>query len=197
MLVRYALLALAAALLCGAPAHADGTVYRANRCGGYIFVTTRTGFSVLVGDSGQGIKDGDALRGDVERIGTPTLFDETAGRTLFANVSELHLTRSEITQRIAVRCRSSLGDTIVSGYVERAAGCGNKIFVSTPQGYAVLERIAGGVVADGDTLSGYLNHAGRITVRDQQSNASLVMFVDDIWLSKSAVQRRMAASCRR
>ena len=69
--------------------------------------------------------------------------------------------------------------------------------MNTPQGYAVLERIAGGVVADGDTLTGNFNRPGRATVQDRQSNSSLVVFVEDLWLSKSATERKMTASCRR
>jgi len=61
----------------------------------------------------------------------------------------------------------------------------------------VLERIAGGVVADGDTLTGNFNIPGRTTVEDKQSASSSVVFVEDLWLSKSAVQRKRRASCRR
>jgi hypothetical protein len=196
MLIRCAL-TLLAALVLAAPAHADGTVLRASGCTDHAFVSTPTGFSVLVTDGAEGIKDGDRLTGDVERIGHPVLFDMNSGRSIFAQIAELRLTGAEVTQRIAVRCRSPLGETLASGYVSRAAGCGNRIFVNTPQGYAVIERIAGGVVADGDTLTGNFNRPGRATVEDRQSASSLVVFVEDLWLSKSAVERKMTASCRR
>jgi len=81
--------------------------------------------------------------------------------------------------------------------VSRTAGCGNKIFVNTPQGYAVMERISGGVVADGDTLVGNFDRPGRATMKDRQSGSSLVVFVEDVYLSKSAAERRMTASCQR
>ena len=178
------------------PARGDGTVLRASGCGDYLFVSTANAFSVLRGNT-QGVKDGDMLQGNVEQIGQSVLFDQTAGRSVFAQVSELHLTQPEITQRIAVRCRASLGATVTSGNVSRANGCDSKIFVNTPQGYAVLERISGGVVGDGDTLSGNFNRPGRITVRDQQSDSTLTVFVDDLWLSASAVQRKIAQSCQR
>jgi hypothetical protein len=197
MLLRYVVSVILAALLFAAPACADGTVYRASGCGEYIFVSTGSGFSVLRSDGGVGVKDGDNLRGDVERIGHPSLFDQNLGRSVFAQIAEVRLSQAEITQRIAVRCRSPLGDRPVSGTVSRAADCGTKIFVSTPQGYAVLERISGGVVADGDTLTGNFSRPGRATVQDRQSGGSLVVFIEDLWLSKSAAERKMAASCRR
>lgn len=195
MPVGYALLLIALALVAAAPARADGTVYRASGCGDYLFVSTPSGYSVLQGDV-QGVRDGDVLHGDVERIGQPALFDETAGHAVFARVAELHLTQSEVVQRIAIRCRPSLGESNVSGYVARASGCGSKIFVVTPQGYAVFERIAGGVVADGDTLTGNFNRPGRVTVQDTQSNSTLIVFVEDLWLPASAADRKMRQSCR-
>jgi hypothetical protein len=190
-------LLLLAAFGLAAPARADGTVYRARGCGDTIFVLSTNGFSVLQTDAGQGVKDGDELRGNVEQIGHPILFDQTLGRSVFALVAERHLTRSEVTERINARCRSAYGDVARSGYVSRAAGCGNKIFVNTPQGYAVMERISGGVVADGDTLVGNFDRPGRATMQDRQSGSSLVVFVEDVYLSKSAVERRMTASCQR
>jgi len=197
MLIRCALMLIGSALLFATAARADGTVYRATGCGEYVFVSTATGFSVLSGAGGAGIKDGDKLTGDVERIGRPILFDSTAGRSVFAQVAELHLTQAELSQRVALRCRAALADTFISGYVSRTAGCGSRIFVNTPQGFAVLERIAGGVVADGDNLSGNFNRPGRATVDDKESGSSLVVFVEDLWLSKSAAERKMSASCRR
>jgi hypothetical protein len=197
MLLKSVLLTLAVLPLAGGPARADGTVLRASGCGEYIFVSTVSGYSVLRADSGNGVKDGDRLTGEVERIGSPLLFDATAGRTVFAQVAELHLNQAEVNQRIAVRCRSPLGETITSGYVSRVNGCGSWIFVNTPQGYAVLERISGGVVAEGDTLTGNYNRPGRATVQDKQSGSTLTVFVSDLWLSKSAVERKMTADCRR
>jgi hypothetical protein len=116
---------------------------------------------------------------------------------VFGQITEVHLGQAEVNQRVAVRCRTRFGDRPVSGYVSRAADCGNKIFVSTPQGFAVLDRISGGVVADGDTLTGNFGRPGRTTVEDRESGASLVVFIEDLWLSKSAAERKMAASCRR
>lgn len=197
MPVRGALFLFALPLLFAAAARADGTVYRANGCGDYIFVSAQSGFSVLLADGGGGVKDGDSLSGDVERIGHPILFDSTAGRSVFARVAERRLTQAEIVQRVALRCHSPLAAAFTSGYVSRAAGCGSKIFVNTAQGFAVLERIAGGIVADGDTLSGNFNRPGQATVEDKQSGSRLVVFVEDLWLSKSAVERKMTASCHR
>ncbi len=194
---RSVLLALAAILVVAAPAWADGTVYRAQGCGDYIFVSTLTGFSVLESSASSGVKDGDELHGNVADIGQPLLFDTTSGRSVFARVAELNLSRTEVTQRIAVRCRAASGEVVVSGYVSRSTGCGNNIFVNAPKGYAILERIAGGEVADGDTLSGPLDRPGRITVEDKQSHSTLVVFVKEVWLSKSAVGRKMAAFCHR
>ena len=184
---------LAAAL----PAHADGTVFRVQGCGELLFVSTPTGYSVLQTDSGQGIKEGDEMRGNTEQIGHSDLFDQTQGRAVFAIVNERHLSRAEVTARVGARCRSPLGDVTRSAYVSQATGCGNRIFVNTPQGYTVMERIAGGVVADGDTLTGDFTRPGRATVQDRQSGSTLVVFIEDVYLSKSAAQRRMTASCQR
>jgi len=180
-----------------AAARADGTVYRVAGCGGYLFVSSQFGYSVLRADSAGGVKEGDTLTGNVEEIGQVSLFDPTAGRSVFAQISDRRLTLPEVVQRIAIRCRSPQAADLTSGYVSQASNCGNKIFVSTPQGYAVLDRIAGGTVADGDTLSGNFNKPGRATVQDQQSNAPLVVFVEDLWLPKSAAERKMTASCHK
>ena len=195
MLVRGVLIAMAAMLMAAA-ARADGTVYRAQGCGDYIFVSSASGYSILVSSAASGVKDGDELRGDVDHIGHPILFDTTAERSVFAQVSERDLTRAEVAQRIAARCRSPSGEDVINGYVSRATGCGTKIFVNTPKGYVVLEELSGGIVADGDTLVGPFDHPGRVTVEDRQSGARLVVFVDEVWLSKSAASRRMTASCR-
>ncbi|HEX3952879.1 MAG TPA: hypothetical protein VHW90_04860 [Stellaceae bacterium] len=202
MLIRTVLLSLALSLTTvlfwSAAAYADGTVYRANGCGKYLFVSTTEGYSLLETDgSNDGIKEGDLLTGNVDRIGEPLLFDSTAGRSVFGQVIELRMTPAEVAQRIGIRCRAALGDTIVSGYVLRANGCGTRIFVDAPQGIAVLQRIAGGTVADGDTLMGSFNHPGRTTVQDRQTGSTLVAFVEDLWLSKSAADRKMTTSCRR
>ncbi len=194
MLFRGALIAIAAMTMAAA-ARAEGTVFRAQGCGDTIFVSSGANYSVLLSSGATFVKDGDELRGDVDHIGHPILFDTTAGRSVFAQVSERNLTRAEIIQRVAARCRSPSGEVIISGYVSRASGCGRKIFVNTPSGYVILEQLAGGIVADGDTLSGPLDHQGRITVEDHQSGARLVVFVDDLWLSKSAVTRKVIESC--
>jgi len=189
-------LLLAGVVAGAASARADGTVYRAQGCGDTIFVSSSTGFSVLQTDAGQGLKEGHELRGNVEQIGHPVLFDQTLGRSIFALVAERHLSRAEVTARIAARCRSPTGDISRSAYVSRTTGCGNKIFVNTPEGYVVMERISGGVVADGDTLVGNFTRPGRATLQDRQSGSTLVIFVEDVYLSKSAAERHMTASCQ-
>jgi hypothetical protein len=85
---------------------------------------------------------------------------------------------------------------LTSGQVERADGCRGKIFVNTPQGYAVLELLSGGIVANGDTLSGEFNRPGRATVRNPQTGGEFVVFVDDFQLPKSAEARKVAENCR-
>jgi hypothetical protein len=196
MLGRCLVILLAVMTAAAAPAHADGTVYRAEGCGDHLFVSSGAGFSVLLSSGAVGVKDGDELRGDVSRIGNPLLLDTKTGRTVFAQVAERNLTLAEVTQRIAVRCGSRVGAGVTTGYVSRASGCGRKIFVNTPKGYAVLEELAGGIVADGDTLVGPFDHPGRATVEDRQSGTTLVVFVEDLWLSKSATERKMTGSCR-
>src|SRR5262249_7894244 len=123
MLLRLGLVLIALALFGAPPARADGTVVRVAGCGDYLFVQAAAGVSVLRGDI-DGVKEGDALQGNVEQIGMVSLFDQTAGRSVFAQVSELHLTQPEVTQRVAIRCRAALDATIVNGNVSRSAGCG-------------------------------------------------------------------------
>jgi hypothetical protein len=191
------LLPLLALLALVGTAYADGTVYRVSGCGEYLFVSSESGYSVLVTNGGSGVKEGDVLVGDVERLSQGVLFDRTAGVTVFARVDDRRLTDSEIGPRIAVRCQSPLGHTLISGSVSRTSGCGSKIFVDTPQGYAILERLSGGIVADGDTVQGDFNRPGRATIEDRQSGSSSTVFVADLWLSKAAIQRAITASCRR
>jgi hypothetical protein len=191
-----ALFFAAVALLGAAPAYADGTVLRAKGCGDKIFVASENGYSVLAG-AGQGVAgDGDKVVGEVDRIGFASFYDPKSGSRFSASIDERGLSKAEINQRIAASCRSATAYGETSGQVERAAGCGNKIFVSTAQGYAVLERLAGGIVAVGDTLNGNFNKAGRATVRNPQTGAEIVVFVDDFQLPKSAELRKIGESCK-
>jgi hypothetical protein len=185
-----------AALLGAAPAHADGEVTRAKGCGEKIFVSSVNGFSVLSGPGEGMVKDGDMLVGDLELIGHAAVYDKTAGRNVFVMIEEHGLDKSQITQRIAAACRSEVANTFTSGQVMRTRGCGNKIFVDATNGFAVLERISGGIVNEGDTVSGNFNRAGRATVQVKQSGITLTVFVDDFELSRSAIRRKIAATCR-
>jgi hypothetical protein len=188
----------AAALLAAAaaPAFADGTVLRAKGCGDKVFVTTENGYSVLVASALDVADDGDKLVGNTDQLGFQSFFIPQSGRRFSASVDQRGLNKSEITTQVATSCRLPTGDRLTSGQVERAAGCGNKIFVNTDQGYAVLERLAGGIVGVGDTLTGDFSRAGRATVRDHQTNSDLVVFIDDFQLPKSAAQRKITQSCR-
>lgn len=193
------LLLIAMALLM-APhlARADGTVLRARGCGDKIFVATGDNYSVLTATgSSQSVADGDALVGDVDRPGFSLLYDRTAGRSLSAIIEDHRLDRAQINQRIAVSCRTTQSNAFARGTVSRAAGCGSRIIVNSDKGYAVLQRLAGGMVADGDTLTGDFNQAGRATVRDTQTGAIVTVFVEDFQLSRSAISRKVAAYCAR
>jgi hypothetical protein len=183
-------------LAVASPAFADGTVLRAKGCGDKVFVSTVNGFSVLTTTELGAADDGDQLEGNTDRDGFASFYIQRSGHRFSASVAEHGLDKSEITTRIAASCRSATDYNLTSGQVERAAGCGNKIFVNTVQGYAVLERLAGGLVYAGDTLTGDFNRAGRATVKDQQTGAELIVFVDDFQLPKSAAQRKITASCR-
>ena len=186
----------ALAMLAAAAAHADGSVTRAKGCGDKIFASSINGYSILTGTGEGAVADGDQLGGDLEKIGHATLYDKTAGHSVFAVVEEHGLDKPQITQRIAASCRSFLANTFTSGQVTRTQGCGNKIFVDTATGAAVMERLAGGLVFEGDTLSGDFNRAGRATVHDKQTGGDLTVFVDDFQVSRSAAQRKIAAACR-
>jgi hypothetical protein len=165
-------------------------------CGDKIFVTTENGYSVLVASQSDAASDGDRLVGDADKIGFGSFYLPQSGRHFSASVDERGLTKSEIATRIATTCRAASGERLTSGQVERTAGCGNKIFVNTNEGYAVLERLAGGNVYVGDTLTGNFSRAGRATVKDRQTNAELVVFVADFQLPKSAAQRKIVESCK-
>jgi hypothetical protein len=183
-------------LLATAPAFADGTVLRAKGCGDKMFVAGENDYAALSGAPPNIAKDGDRLVGNIDRLGFGSFFLPQSSEHFSAMVDERGLSKSEITTRIAASCHAATGNRLTSGQVERAAGCGNKIFVNTVEGYAVLERLAGGLVYAGDTLTGDFGRAGRTTVKDHQTNEELTVFVDDFQLSKSAARRKINASCR-
>lgn len=186
----------ALALLAAAPAFADGTVLRAKGCGDRIFVSSGDGYSVLRATEIGIADDGDTIAGKTDTIGYQSFFIPQSGRRFSAMVDETGLSKSEVTVRVASSCRTAAAERVISGQVERAAGCGSKIFVNTDEGYAVLERLAGGLVYPGDTLIGGFTRAGRTTAKDRQTGAELVVFVDDFGLPKSAAQRKILESCR-
>jgi hypothetical protein len=196
MTIKALLFLTATVWLIPLPAFADGTVLRAKGCGDKIFVATEAGFSVLVASQSDAANDGDRLIGDTDKIGFGSFYLPDSGRHFSASVDARGLSKSEITTRIATSCHAMGAERLTSGQVERAAGCGNKIFINTNEGYAVLERLAGGNVYAGDTLVGNFSRAGRTTVKDRQTNAELVVFVHDFELPKSAAQRKIAESCR-
>ncbi len=196
MTIRVVILVTIALLAAAAPAFADGTVLRAKGCGDKIFVSTDNGYSVLEPTELGVADDGDKLIGKTDTLGYQSFFIAPAGRHFSASVDETGLSKSEITERIAASCRSAAAERLISGQVERSTGCGNKIFVDTEEGYAVLERLAGGLVYPGDTLVGDFTRAGRTTAKDNQTGAALTVFVDDFELPKSAAQRKIAESCR-
>jgi hypothetical protein len=193
--LRFPLAALV--LLAGiAPAHADGTVLRAKGCGDKVFVAGDNGYSVLRTSDPGVAQDGDRITGDTDRIGFGSFIVAGSGRYFSASIDERGLSKSEVTERIAASCRTAAAGAATSGQVERAENCGGKIFVNTPAGYAILERLAGGVIATGDTLAGDFNKAGRATVRNPKTGAEFVVFVDDYQLPKSAEARKVAESCK-
>ena len=196
MLERVLLIAVASVVLTAHVAWADGTVTRARGCGDKIFVNNNEAYSILTATGGDPPADGDQLVGDVNRIGHTVLFDKETGRSISAIVEDRGLNKAEITQRMTTNCRSLLASSFTSGRVERAIGCGNKFFVNTPQGYALLERLAGGIVNEGDDVQGDFNKAGRATIQNRQSGATLTVFVDDYRLSSSAASHAMARKCR-
>jgi hypothetical protein len=193
------LLLLAAAMVAGArPAAADGTVLRAKGCGAKIFVASGSAYAVLTTTgTTEGVVDGDTLVGEVERVGFSMLYDRTSGRSVSAMIEEYRLDRPQINQRIATACRTLTSNAFARGTVSRAVGCNNRIIVNTDKGYAILQRLAGGMVADGDSVSGDFNQAGRATIKDAQTAATVTVFVEDFQLSRSAIAHKMAAICHR
>jgi len=190
------LLAILALLAGIASARADGTVLRAKGCGDRIFVAGDNTYSVLVTSEPGVAQDGDKIVGDIDRLGFGSFVVAGSGRYFAASIDERGLGKSEVTQRIAASCRTAAAGAATSGQVERAENCGGKIFVNTPQGYAILERLSGGIIATGDTLSGDFNKPGRATVRNPKTGAEFVVFVDDYQLPKSAEARKVAESCK-
>jgi hypothetical protein len=183
-------------LLTVTPAFADGTVLRAKGCGDKVFVATDNGYSVLIASETGVADDGDKIVGNTDSLGFSSFYLPDKGRRFSASVDARNLSKSDVTTQIASYCRAAGGARLTSGQVERAAGCGNKIFVNTDEGYAVLERLAGGLVYVGDTVTGDFSRAGRTTIRDKQTNTEVVVFVDDFALPKSAAQRKISESCR-
>lgn len=196
MTLKTSLLLIGLVLAAAAPAFADGSVLRATGCGDKVFVQNENGYAVLRATEPGAAEDGAKLIGKTDRRGYASFYMPQTARRFSAMVEETGLSKSEITARVAAACRTPGAARLASGQVERAAGCGNKIFVNTDLGYAVLERLAGGLVYVGDTLTGDFTRAGRTTVKDRQTGAELVVFVDDFDLPKSAAQRKIADSCR-
>lgn len=198
MAVGRALLFLAVLLMAAtaaAQARADGTVVRATGCGGKIFVSSLSGYSVLTVEGTPGIADEDALVGKVDGVGYTRLYDRTRGVNFSAIVEDHRLSRDDVMPRIAAACRSALENDLATGTVVRSEGCGNRIFVSAEQGFAILDRLAGGMVGKDDTLSGDFNKPGRATVEDKQTGSVLTVFVEDYQLSRAAADRKMDALC--
>jgi hypothetical protein len=189
------LVTVALALAASGPAWADGTVFRATGCGDKIFVASTTGYSVLSGIGGIGVADKDELVGTVDGIGHTQLYDRTKGFNFSAEIEERRLSREDALPRIAIACRGENANALTNGTVVRADGCGNRIFVSTPQGYAVLDRLAGGVIGKDDQVSGDFNKPGRATLKDKQTGSELTVFVEDFMLSQAAANRKMTALC--
>lgn len=189
------LVILALGLAAGGAARADGTVFRATGCGDKTFVTSTTGYSVLSGTGGSGVADKDELVGNVDGIGHTQLYDRTKGFNFSAEIEDRRLSQEEVTPRVAIACRGLNGNALTNGSVVRADGCGNRLFISTAQGYAVLERLAGGVIGRDDQVSGDFNKPGRATLKDKQTGAELTVFVEDFMLSQAAANRKMATLC--
>lgn len=191
--LRLAVVALA--LAAAAPAWADGSVFRAQGCGDKIFVSSSTGYSILSGIGGTGVADKDDLVGNVDGIGHTELYDRTKGFNFSAEIEERRLSQQDVAPRIAIACRGENANALTNGSVARAAGCGNRIFVETPQGYAVLDRLAGGIVGKDDQVSGDFNKPGRATLKDKQTGSEMTVFVEDFMLSRAAANRKMTALC--
>ncbi|HEY1796692.1 MAG TPA: hypothetical protein VGG57_11295 [Stellaceae bacterium] len=186
---------VALALAASGPARADGSVFRAQGCGDKIFVSSSTGYSILSGIGGTGVADKDDLVGNVDGIGHANLYDRTKGFNFTAEIEERRLSQQDVTPRIAIACRGENGNALANGSVARTTGCGNRIFVETPQGYAVLDRLAGGIVGKDDQVSGDFNKPGRATLKDKQTGSELTVFVEDFMLSRAAANRKMTALC--
>lgn len=186
---------LALALAVSGAARADGTVFRATGCGDKIFVTSSTGYSVLSGIGGSGVADKDEIVGNVDGIGHTQLYDRTKGFNFSAEIEERRLSQEDVTPRVATACRGENANALATGSVVRADGCGNRLFVSTAQGYAVLDRLAGGVIGKDDQVSGDFNKPGRATLKDKQTGSELTVFVEDFMLSQAAANRKMTMLC--
>ena len=168
-------LLIAALMLAAMPAWGDGTVFRATGCGGKMFVSSISGYSILSGIGDAGVADKDELVGTVDGIGHTLLYDRTKGFNFSAETEERRLSQQEVTPRIAIACRGENANALASGTVVRAEGCGNRIFVSAPQGFAVLDRLAGGVVGKDDQVAGDFNKPGRATLKDKQTGLELTV----------------------
>jgi hypothetical protein len=166
-------------------------------CGDKLFVSSQHGYSMLQLTSTAKLNVGDVLNGDVEKIGYVSLFDTGTGERFSAIVQEPFLSDADLASKVAITCRPPrpLGPAVA--VVTRAMGCRTKLFVLAPNGYAMLDRLAGGgVVVKGDHLTGDFNKPGRAVMEDTDNHTPITVFVQDYMLSRSAVANRIAAYCR-
>src|SRR5277367_659954 len=85
---------------------------------------------------------------------------------------------------------------LADGTVLRAKGCGDKVFVTTENGYSVLVASEADAAVDGDKLMGNADKLGFAWFYIPQSGRRFSASVDERGLSKSEVTTRIAASCR-
>jgi hypothetical protein len=183
-------------LLLPAVARADGDVVRASGCGDRVFVSSPSGYSTLEISSEPGVVvEKDHLVGNVESIGHVMLFDETSARTVSAVVEDSALSKGQLVGRIAARCREPLSMESTTATVDRVKGCNGKAFVATPEGFAELELVSGGSIAEGDHLVGKINRLGRVELRHQEADGTVNVFVDNYRLSQTTVERLIATNC--
>src|ERR1700734_3837922 len=85
---------------------------------------------------------------------------------------------------------------VADGTVLRAKGCGDKVFVSTENGYSVLVASETGVADDGDKIVGNTDSPGFSSFYLPDKGTRFSASVDARNLAKSDVTTQIAAYCR-
>lgn len=75
--------------------------------------------------------------------------------------------------------------------------CGSRVVVETPLGYTLLQWFSGSVPYEGQQLFGDFERYGMVTLLNVSSRREGRFWVEDYWLTRSALQERVRRLCDR